>query len=101
MAVPFDHTHDIDLEISRSKFEIALFHEWEGCLIWNRRDMSLSFMTMTVTFGLPWWGGWMYLIGTGITSDVDMPSTYRASVGYGNEWPSALRQQAILWAADG
>ena len=32
---------------------------------WNRRDMSRSFLTMTVTFGLPWWGRWMYWIVTG------------------------------------
>ena len=28
MVLPFDHTHDLDLVISRSKFEIASFEEW-------------------------------------------------------------------------
>ena len=28
----FDLTHDIDLVVSRSKFEIALFEEWRGWL---------------------------------------------------------------------
>ena len=49
MHLPFDHTHDLDLVVSRSKFEIALFEEWEGWLTWNERD-SRSFMTMTMTY---------------------------------------------------
>ena len=28
MVLPFDHTHDPDLVVSMSKFEIALFEEW-------------------------------------------------------------------------
>ena len=32
MVLPFDHTHDLDHEVSRSKFEIALLEEWEGWL---------------------------------------------------------------------
>ena len=28
----FDHTRDLDLEVSRSKFDIILFQEWEGLL---------------------------------------------------------------------
>ena len=31
MTLPFDHTHDLDLEFSSSTFEIALFEEWEAC----------------------------------------------------------------------
>ena len=30
MVLPFDHTHDLDLVVSRSMFEIALFEEWGG-----------------------------------------------------------------------
>ena len=34
MTLPFDHSHDIDLEISRSRFEIAYFRngraDWHG-----------------------------------------------------------------------
>ena len=33
MTMPFDHTHDLDLEVLWSKFEIALSREWEGRLI--------------------------------------------------------------------
>ena len=51
MVLPFDHTHELDLVISRSKFEVALFEEWEGWLTWNKRDVSWSFMTMTLTYG--------------------------------------------------
>ena len=42
---------DLELVVSRSRFEISLFEEWEGWLTWNERDVSLSFMTMTVTYG--------------------------------------------------
>ena len=47
-----------------------------GCwLTWNERDVSRSFVTVTVSYGLPWWGGWMYRIVTGVASDISMPST--------------------------
>ena len=32
MTLPFDHIHDLDLEVSTSKFEIVLFQEREGLL---------------------------------------------------------------------
>ena len=51
MVLPFDHTHDIDLVVSRSKFEEASFEEWEGWLTWNEKDVSRLFMTMAVTCG--------------------------------------------------
>ena len=44
MTLPFDHSHDLELlsfkEVPRSKFEIALFQEWEGLLTLNERDVS-------------------------------------------------------------
>ena len=49
VTLPFDHIHDLDLEFSKSKFEVALSQEWEGQLIWNKRDVNWSFMTMIVT----------------------------------------------------
>ena len=68
MVLPFDHTHDLDLIDSMSKFEIALLEELGGWVVlvlvlvvggggggwWlslNERDVSRSFMTMTVTYG--------------------------------------------------
>ena len=39
MVLHFDHTHDLDIIVSRSKFEIALFQEWEGWLRLNERDV--------------------------------------------------------------
>ena len=50
VTLTFDPTRDLDLVISMSKFEIALFEEKEGWLTWNERDVSWSFMTMTVTY---------------------------------------------------
>ena len=76
MVMPFHHTNDLDLVVSRSEFEIALFEEWEGWLTWTERDVSGSFMIMTVTSEQPWWGGWMDPIVTGVTSDVGVPSMY-------------------------
>ena len=35
-----DLTHDLDLEISTSNFEIAVSQAWEGRLTWNERDVS-------------------------------------------------------------
>ena len=32
MTLPFDHTHDLDLEVLRSKIEKASFQEWDGLL---------------------------------------------------------------------
>ena len=36
-----------------------------------------------LTYGLTWWGGWMYRIVTGVTSDVGVPSTYLVNAGIG------------------
>ena len=54
VTLTFDLTHDLDLVVSRSKFEIAFFEEWGGggWLTWNERDVSRSFMTMTVSYGM-------------------------------------------------
>ena len=30
MVLAFDYTHDLDLVVSMSKFEIVLFEEWMG-----------------------------------------------------------------------
>ena len=50
MTSPFDHTHNIDLQVLRSDFEIALSQEWDGRLTWNERDSNHPFMTMVLTF---------------------------------------------------
>ena len=47
MVLPSDYTHDLDLVVSRSKIEIALFEKWDGWFIWNEKDASRSFMTVT------------------------------------------------------
>ena len=75
-CIPFDHTHDLDLGVSRSESEIALSQEWDGRLTWNEKDVSHPFMTMILTLVWQWWGGWMYRIVTGVTSDVIVPLTY-------------------------
>ena len=46
MTLSFDHTHDLDIGISRSESEIALSQEWDGWLTWNKKDVSHPFMTM-------------------------------------------------------
>ena len=57
MLLPFDRTHDLDLVVSRSKFEKALFEEWDGWLTWHERGVSRSFMAMTVTYPIGNHGG--------------------------------------------
>ena len=49
MTLPFDHTHDLDLGVSRSESEIALFQELGGRLIMNKKDVSHPFITMIMT----------------------------------------------------
>ena len=71
MTLPFDHTHD--LGFSRSGSEIALSQEWGGWLTWNAKDLSHSFMTMSLTS--------VNMVGWADVPDSDwgdfgMPSTY-------------------------
>ena len=46
MTLPFVHIHDLDFGVSRSESEIALSHEWNVRLTWNKKDVSHPFMTM-------------------------------------------------------
>ena len=48
MVLLFDNSHNLDLVVSRWKFEKALFDEEEGWLRWNEMDVSRSFMTMNI-----------------------------------------------------
>ena len=75
MTLPFDHTHDLDLGVSRSKSEIALSQKWGGRLTMNEKIWVIhSWPWYWLVW--PWWGGRMYRILTGVTSDVVVPSTY-------------------------
>ena len=49
MTLPFDHTHDLDLGVSRSESEIALSQEWGGRLTMNEKYGSHPVMTMILT----------------------------------------------------
>ena len=49
MTLPFDHTHDLDLGVSRSESEIALSQEWGSRLTMNEKDVIHLFMTMILT----------------------------------------------------
>ena len=85
MSIRFDLGHDLDLQISRPnlwphtwtwpwifkvKFWLAISQEWEGRLIYSKRDVSQSFMTMTMTFWWLRWGVRIHWIVTSVTSDV-------------------------------
>ena len=48
-TLSLDHTHDLDLGVSRSESEIAISQEWGGLLTWNEKDVSHPFMTMILT----------------------------------------------------
>ena len=75
MTLPFDHTHDLDLGVSRSESEIALSQKWGGRLTMNEKIWVIhSWPWYWLVW--PWWGGRMYRILTGVTSDVVVPSTY-------------------------
>ena len=47
----FHLTYDLELVVSRSKFWNSLIWGTGGWLTWNERDVSRSFMTITVTYG--------------------------------------------------
>ena len=42
VILSFDHTHNLGLGFSRSKFEIAFSQEWEGQLTWNERNVCIQ-----------------------------------------------------------
>ena len=76
MTLPLDHIHDIDLEVSRWEFEIALSQELDGRFSWNEKDVIRPFMTHDIDLKWPWWGGSMFQIVTGVTSDIGVLSTH-------------------------
>ena len=51
MTLPFDHTHDLNLGVSRSESEIALSQEWGIRLIMNEKDVSHPWYWLV----WPWW----------------------------------------------
>ena len=90
----FDLGNDLDLWIFKAKCDLDLWpyawcwpkifmikfwnsciSEWEGRLTLNKGGGSRPFMTMTVTIWWPRSGERIYHIVTGVTSDVDVPST--------------------------
>ena len=78
MTLPFDHTHDLDLGVSRSESEIALSQGWDGQLTWNKKDVSHSFMTMILTSVTM--VGWADVPDSGrVTSNVGVSSIYLVS----------------------
>ena len=74
MTLPFDHTHDLDLRVSRTEPEIALSQEWDSWLTWKEKDGSHPFTTMILTSVAM--VGWAVAGSDGVTSDVGVPSTY-------------------------
>ena len=62
-TLPFELTHDLDIEFSSLKFEIVLSQL-------NDRNVNQSFMASMVTLC----GGWDYWIVTGVTSSISLPS---------------------------
>ena len=69
---PCPLTTPITLGVSKSEPEIALSQEWGGRLTMSEKDVSHPWYWLV----WPWWGGRMYRIVTGVTSDVGVPSTY-------------------------
>ena len=76
MALSFGDVHDLDPEFAMSKFEIAFLRNGRAERHKYERDVSLPFMTMTLTCVWPRSGGCMYQIVSGVTLDVGVPSTY-------------------------
>ena len=96
-SLPIDHTHDPGLNFSRSMFEIASSQELEGPLTWNERGVSRSFMTMIVTFVWTWWGGRMYQIVAGVTSDVGVPSIHLVVLAKSDARNTYYTNTQLIW----
>ena len=47
--LPFDHTYDLDLWLSRSESKLTLSREWDGRLTWNAKGASHPFMSKIST----------------------------------------------------
>ena len=77
MTLPFYHTHYLDpgVEISRSKSEKS-FISGMGWPAHGTKRMWVIHSWPWYWLVWPWWGGQMYRIVTGVTSDVGVPSTY-------------------------
>ena len=74
MTFPFDHTLDLDLRVQfRGQSLRNGTADWHGT---KRMWVTHSWPWLV----WPWWGGWMYRIVTGETSDVGVPSTYLVSI---------------------
>ena len=73
MTLPFDHTNDLDVEVSRSESEIALSQKWNGRMTWNEKWVLHSWPWCIVW---PWWGGQIYRKVTRVNYHVHMLSTY-------------------------
>ena len=54
MTLPLDHTYDLDLRVSRSESEIAIYQEWGGRLTWNDKDVSFMSMILTSVTMVGW-----------------------------------------------
>ena len=87
MVLAFDHTQDLDLVVSRSKFEIALFEEWEK--LTERKGCESIIHDWITNTGYSVIGYcpdlWVIIVGwvdvplrlvTGVTSEVSVQSTY-------------------------
>ena len=63
MTLPFDHTCDLDLGVSRSESEIALSQEWDGQLTWNENhDHDIDWCDHGGVGGCTgYWPGWFQL----------------------------------------
>ena len=87
VTLPFDHTHDLGLGFSRSKFEIALSQEWEVWLTWNKREGCES-VILDLNRGL-----WVTMVRWVNVCDSD-----RADKLTLNVWgPSYLSISSISW----
>ena len=67
-------------DVLRSNFKILGSCIRVRVRVWNRLIsgmwMKLMWVDHSWQWVWPWWGGWMYRIVTGVTSDVCVPSTY-------------------------
>ena len=76
VTLTFDHTQWPRPWIFMVKFWYSCISEWEGRLTLHKGGGIRSFMTMTKTIWWPRSGVWIYLMVTGVTSVVGVPSAH-------------------------
>ena len=72
-------------------------NEWKGCES-SIHDHDIDLWDHGGVGGCPWWGGRMYLIVTGVTSNIGVPSTYLVYMYFHFSFANNQVRYGLHWA---